>query len=166
MVEVRVIGPDDWAVWRELRLTALEEAPYAFGSRLADWQGEHDREQRWRNRLSTPGARSVVAVLDGRPVGMAAGVPGDEDGVVELVSMWVSPDARGRGVGDVLIHAIESWARSVSARTLRLAVADGNERASALYERHGFRRSDEPPRTTRGGARCEFVMAKSVQSTG
>jgi hypothetical protein len=66
VIELRVLTPDDWPSWRELRLAALAEAPYAFGSRLADWQGDHDREQRWRDRLGIPGSYNVIAVLDGQ----------------------------------------------------------------------------------------------------
>jgi hypothetical protein len=62
---------------------------------LADWQGEGDRAERWRDRLELPGSYNVVALLDEQPVGMASGVPADEPGVVELISMWVSPMARG-----------------------------------------------------------------------
>lgn len=162
MLHLRVIGPDDWKVWRELRLAALEEAPYAFGSRLADWQGENDREDRWRARLAIPGCRSFVAELEGRPVGMAAGVPGEDPGAAELVSMWVSPDARGRGVGDFLIRAVECWAREAEARELHLAVAEGNSAAIALYERNGYSRVDAPARSMPDGRRCEYVMSKPL----
>ena len=65
MIELRVLTPDDWRTWRRLRLAALAEAPYAFGSRLADWQGDGDREERWRARLGIPGSFNVVAVLGG-----------------------------------------------------------------------------------------------------
>jgi ribosomal protein S18 acetylase RimI-like enzyme len=138
MTELWVLTPDDWARWRALRLAALADAPYAFGSGLADWQGEGDREARWRARLGIPGSCNFVAAIDGKPVGMASGVPGPRHGVVELISMWVSPEVRGRGVGDHLVRAVEQWARHVRASTLQLAVAPGNTRAVALYRRNGL----------------------------
>ena len=42
VIEMRVPVPDDWRTWRALRLAALAEAPTAFGSQLADWQGKGD----------------------------------------------------------------------------------------------------------------------------
>lgn len=138
MLELRVVTADDWALWRALRLAALAEAPEAFGSTLAEWSGEGDREQRWRARLSIPGAHELVVHLDGAPVGMVSGVPTADAGVVEMISMWVSPAGRGRGVGDRLVEAVVQWARERGATTLRLAVMRDNAPAIALYERHGF----------------------------
>ena len=107
MIETRVLAQGDWKMWRELRLAALTEAAYAFGSQRADWQGDGDRAARWRARLAIPGSYNVVALLDGQPVGMASGVPTGQDGVVELISMYVAPVGRGRGVGDHLVRAVE-----------------------------------------------------------
>jgi hypothetical protein len=70
VLALRTLAPEDWPVWRGLRLAALAEAPYAFGSTLADWQGTGDREERWRARVQIPGSHNVVAVLDGQPVGL------------------------------------------------------------------------------------------------
>ena len=95
-MELRRLTPDDWRLWRELRMEALREAPSAFGSTLADWQGAGDREERWRERLMTV-SFNVAALKDGRPVGMVSGVQGELD--VELISLWVAPYARGRGWG-------------------------------------------------------------------
>ncbi|WP_416904555.1 GNAT family N-acetyltransferase [Micromonospora echinospora] len=162
MLGTRVLDVGDWEMWRELRLAALAEAGYAFGARLADWQGDGDREERWRGRLAIPGSYNIVAVLDGQPVGMASGVPTDHDGVVELISMYVAPAGRGRGVGDHLVRAVEQWARLVGARTLRLAVAEGNEHAWALYQRHGFQTTGELGGLMPDGVRREHVMAKSL----
>jgi hemoglobin len=70
---------------------------------------------------------------------------------------------RGRGVGDLLVRAVEAWARSVHARTLELAVAEGNGPASALYQRHGFRRVSDASRPMPDGVRREYVMAKPLR---
>ncbi|MFF4258626.1 GNAT family N-acetyltransferase [Streptomyces sp. NPDC001663] len=120
MLDLRALTSDDWPLWRELRLAALAEAPYAFGSTLAQWQGSGDREERWRARLSIPGAHDLVVLLGGLPVGMAGGVPGEGAGNVVLISMWVNPAARGRGVGDHLIQAIERWAPQRMPFSLRM----------------------------------------------
>jgi len=52
---------------------------------LAEWQGAGDRAERWRARLEIPDSHNVVAVLDGRPVGMVSGVPlaAEADGASE-----------------------------------------------------------------------------------
>jgi ribosomal protein S18 acetylase RimI-like enzyme len=162
VIELRVLTPEDWPVWRELRLAALGEASYAFGSRLSDWQGEGDREERWRGRLSIPGSYNIVALVDGEPAGMVSGVPGDAEGEAELISMWVSPSARGRGVGDRLMTAVEEWARRAGARVLRLAVTEGNANARALYLRSGFGDTGEPGDLMPDGVRREVIMVKAL----
>lgn len=125
---MRVVEGDDWALWRSLRLAALREAPHAFASRYEDWASASER--RWRQRLV--GWRNLVAVLDGGPVGMASGL--DDDPVL-LAALWVAPAARGRGVGDALVEGVVAWA---APRPVALTVAAGNDRARALYLRHGF----------------------------
>lgn len=161
MIELRVLAPDDWPIWRELRLAALAEAPYAFGSRLADWQGDGDRAERWRGRLEIPGSHNLVALLDGRPAGMASGVP-TEHRVVELISMWVHPDARGRGVGDRLLAAVEQWARQERAEVLKLAVVEGNAAAAGLYRRNGFQLTAEVGDLMPDGVHREQIMVKQL----
>lgn len=142
MVRLRAVSTDDWPLWRDTRLAALTEAPHAFKARLADWH--RGGEERWRARLELPGAYHVVALLDGRTVGMAGGMPGDGGRPPELRSVWVSPEARGHGVGALLIGAVETWALRSGATALRLAVLPDNAPAIALYERHGFVATREP----------------------
>lgn len=164
-IVITALQPDDWPVWRMLRLQALAEAPYAFGTTLAEWQGDGDREQRWRARLAIPGSLNLIAHLDGRPVGMASGVPAEGDDkseAVELISPWVSPEARGRGVGDRLLDEIERWAVGLGRRTMCLAVRPSNEPAIALYRRHGFRETGQLGDLTPGGTSRELLMAKQL----
>lgn len=132
--ELRVLTPDEWESWRAIRLEALATAPYAFSSVHADWVDAP--EERWRGRLAVPGSHNVVAFVDAAPVGMATGVP-DRD-AVELISMYVAPDARGTGVAGALVQGIEDWARTRRAERLCLDVREGNGAARRLYERHGL----------------------------
>jgi ribosomal protein S18 acetylase RimI-like enzyme len=76
--------------------------------------------------------------------------------------MWVSPAARGHGVGDQLVRAVERWARQVRSAALRLAVAQGNESAAALYRRNGFHLTGELGDLMPDGVRREHIMAKEL----
>jgi ribosomal protein S18 acetylase RimI-like enzyme len=140
VIEVQVLGPDDWQLWRELRLEALTESASAFSSTLAQWTGPGDTEERWRARLSTV-AMNVVLWLCGAPAGMvSASVRADD--AVELISMWVAPPARGRGVGDTAVRAVVNWA---DRREVVLSVKADNKPAIGLYRRHGFVDAGQSP---------------------
>ncbi|GAA1135854.1 GNAT family N-acetyltransferase [Kribbella jejuensis] len=158
MIDIRPIGPDDWKAWRELRLAALQEAAFAFGSQYADWADAP--EERWRQRLSEPGAYQVIASIDGTPAGMAGGFPHDNE--AELVSMWVAPEGRGKGVGNALMQAIENWARTIGVTALKLSVVPGNDPAHNLYLRHGYVDTDELGDLMPDGVRRELVMRKPL----
>ena len=139
-VEIVRIGADEWESFRDLRLGALREAPYAFMSRYDDWV--RAPEQRWRDRLANV-PLNVVARRDGQLVGMASGIL-DGEHEAELISMWVDPVARGSGVADALVGAVVEWARAAG-RTTYLMVRSDNARAIAAYTRAGFVDLGIPP---------------------
>jgi ribosomal protein S18 acetylase RimI-like enzyme len=143
VIRLQALTADDWHLWRALRLQALTEDADAFGARLADWQDVGDREDRWRARLSIPGGHDVVAWCGEQPCGMASGVPAAGDSWITLISVWVAPGARGRGVGDALVADIVGHASDVGADGVRLDVAESNQAARRVYERHGFRLNGE-----------------------
>jgi ribosomal protein S18 acetylase RimI-like enzyme len=93
----------------------------------------------WRRRISAGG--SFLAYLPevdaGAPVGIVAGV-GAGPGVIELISAWVRPQARGRGVGEALVGAVVGWARTKGMNCVRLWVTKENGGARRLHERCGF----------------------------
>ncbi len=117
-----------------MRLAALADAPSAFGSRWTDWVDAEP--ERWRARL-TDIPLNVVMLMNGEPVGLVSGtrVLG---GTVELISLWVAPAARGRGVADEAVRRVEDWARTQGASILVLSVKIANAAARRLYERLGF----------------------------
>lgn len=126
-----------------LRRAALAEAPAAFGSTLAGWSGAGDVERRWRGRFEDV-ALNLALTLDGKPVGMISATAPDPEGIVELISLWVAPEARGRGVGDEAVRQVLAWARTKHpASQVVLSVKTSNQPARRLYQRHGF--SDAGP---------------------
>ena len=135
-VTVQTLSPQNWRLFRALRLDALKEAPYAFRSKLADWQGAHDTASRWRARL-TGVPLNVVAYLDGIPAGMAGGTI-QNAAEVKLISMWVAPSARGERVGETLVSTVARWARRSDAACVSLDVREDNRHARRFYERCGF----------------------------
>lgn len=84
-----------------------------------------------------------VAELDGEIVGSIAVVP-DNDDTVELKNLYVSADARRRGLGAHLVTLAESEARERRALTMVLWTDTRFEDAHRLYARLGFVRA---PRT-------------------
>jgi len=62
MIVLRTLDVNDWQRWRILRLQALTESPEAFSPMLADWQGEGDAEQRWRQRLQAVPFNAIAEV--------------------------------------------------------------------------------------------------------
>jgi len=52
--------------------------------------------------------------------------------------IFVSPTARGQGVGTALLHALYDLGKTRGYKEIRLDVIDSNPRARALYEREGF----------------------------
>lgn len=138
VIEVLVLTPDDWQLWRGLRLAALAEAPAAFCSTLAGWSGAGDAEQRWRARL-TEVPFNLVLTLDGEPLGMVSATAPGPAGEIDLIGLWVAPAGRGRGVGDEAVRQVVAWAHAHHpGRALGLSVRSDNQPARALYARHAF----------------------------
>jgi GNAT superfamily N-acetyltransferase len=135
MVVVREVTPDDWQTLRDVRLAALQEAPFAFGSTYA--REAAFTEEQWRGRINDRSVTYLAYLPENpEPAGLA-GVyaPGE---VADVVAMWVRPSARGRAVGEALIGATVAWARARDHLDLLLWVTESNTPARRLYERCGF----------------------------
>lgn len=139
---VRETEVADWAVMRDIRLAALQDAPDAFGSTYH--QEVSFSEAQWRARIDRGGSflAYVPEVSASEPAGLAGGYPAEPD-TVDLISMWVRPQARGYGAGEAMIAAVTSWARTRAAKSLHLWVTETNSPARGLYQRCGFTLSGE-----------------------
>jgi len=108
---------------------------------MADVGGE-DAEQFWSAHLANPSNVVLVAAdVDGdQVVGTGtlalAGMPNGRHRA-EIAKLLVHPDAQGRGVGRLLLAALEDEARAHGRRTLVLDTVTGSP-AQRLYEGAGW----------------------------
>src|SRR5581483_3044683 len=114
MLQVRRILQTEAALLRRMRLAALSDTPMAFGSTYARELAFDDAE--WNKRAarlsSAPDAATFLAFEGEDCCGIIGGFLAMESATdVMVVSMWVAPHARRKGVAARLMQALESWAR-------------------------------------------------------
>jgi ribosomal protein S18 acetylase RimI-like enzyme len=132
-IERLVVGAG--ARLRDLRLRALSDAPEAFASTL-DEAAARPMED-WERALEE--LATFVAVSDTGDVGLVRGAPHDDlPNAVYLISMWVAPEGRRRGIARELIHHVVEWARARGGDRVLLDVGILNLGAMELYRRAGF----------------------------
>lgn len=88
--------------------------------------------------LKQPGVTFHVARIDGKVVAFGALVP-QQGGWGEVKRMYVDPAARGRGLGRMILAALEAEARRTGLSGLRLETGIKQALAIALYVSAGFR---------------------------
>jgi len=165
MIVVREITADDWELMRDVRLAALAESPSAFGSSYA--REVAFTEEQWRGRISERSVtffayeESADAASAGKaPVGLAGVYV--EYGAANLVSMWVSPAARGLGAGKALVEAAAAWAKANDFGTLFLWVTESNTSARRLYEGCGFTPTGKRQPLPSDTALQEIAMSRTL----
>jgi ribosomal protein S18 acetylase RimI-like enzyme len=155
-LEIRVLTADDAEEFRALRLRALREEPEAFGS---SWEEENARPlEQTVARLQAEGITAFGGFDDaGKLAGMVR--LRRQDGVkaehkADIISMYVAPEVRGRGLGRMLLGAAIAQARSTPGiEQLLLAVNTTNTPARNLYLAMGFEPFGREPRALKIGDR-------------
>ena len=167
MVRVGLLGEDDWAVFREIRLRSLLDSPEAFGSTYGEESSQTERG--WRDRAAGRWRGGIAAVFAGRTddgvaIGTATGAEYDaEPGVGHVYAMWVAPDARSAGVGRALLDAVEAWARDRGCDRLALTVTETNAVARAFYGASGFIESEDRSPLREGSRLLAVTMTKELR---
>lgn len=135
-IDLRRLGPEDAALYRAIRLEGLADSPHAFSSTLESEQGQ-------------PLDRFIARLADDVVLGAFRGLQlvGIAGFYVQpkpkhthkgmLWGMYVRPEARGSGVGRLLVEAIIEHARR-HVELLQLFVVSDNLAARRLYARLGF----------------------------
>lgn len=161
MVIVRRVHAGEGAQLREIRLAALQADPTAFGR---SWEEEVEfGPDHWATRAEgSPTSQTFVAV-DDVFVGLAGGYQPEPDVAVELVSMWTTPAARGRGIGRLLVEAVVKWAVELDPPSVDLWVTRGNDAALALYQSCGFAVTGDVSPSPADPCREEIRMRRPVR---
>jgi ribosomal protein S18 acetylase RimI-like enzyme len=147
----RVVKADSshWRLFKQVRLRALLEDPHSFSSKYED--EEKISDDNWIERLTNQG--QVHGTWLGLPelssethpvIGLArlAETDAPSDGV-DLVSVWIDPQYRGRGLARALINAAIDHAKRCNHAFVSLTVTTTNVAAIRLYESMGFAITDE-----------------------
>lgn len=169
-VEVRRIRTDEWLKLREIRLEALADTPEAFITTLAE--AETYPDDVWKDRARSGalgGLQTTMIAVDGEhTVGMAIGLlrPAVTREVVPIVSVFVSPSVRRRGVGEGLVVGVERWARAQGAVRTSLWVVDTNDAARRFYEGIGYRATLDRQKITVAPVRWETRLVKELGPAG
>ncbi len=132
------LAPGEGPRLKRLRLAALHADPHAFCTTLVEARTWVDAA--WEEQVRT--LATFVATGAGGDLGLARGAPAtdatDAPAAAYLLSMWVAPPGRRRGVGTRLVGAVVDWARAAGFGRLLLDVGEANLPARALYAALGF----------------------------
>ncbi|MGP4804253.1 GNAT family N-acetyltransferase [Agrobacterium cavarae] len=138
-IVIRRLNANDAAAFKKIRLQALLEHPEAFG---ASWEDENGQpESLVAERLESG---HVIAGIseDGMIVGTIGIRHSKGQKTLHIASIWgmyVSPVARGTGLGRRLLDAAVAEAGPL-VKSIRLCVEANNAAAINLYEAAGFKR--------------------------
>lgn len=164
MIAIRPITPLNASLFKAVRLRALQDAPYAFGSTYAKESQFADSE--WLARIERMNGKRGIGYLamDGETAcGIAGSFLDENDSTrAQLISMWTAPTHRQQGIGRLLISKILTWARLRKAHTLLLMVTCNNQPAIHFYERLGFTRTGRTEPYPNDPAVIEYEMSAPV----
>ena len=144
---VRPLTPDDVAAYRALRLAGIAELPAAFCTRHAAESGLPLAQI--AQRLRATSHQIIFGAFDKDQLIGIAGLRREPIAVVHdkasLWSVYVAPQARGRGAARQLVQAAIAHACAIpELARVRLAVAQDNHAALTLYLGCGFTLADGP----------------------
>ncbi|MFF9035124.1 GNAT family N-acetyltransferase [Streptomyces sp. NPDC014892] len=145
-ITIRPAAPDEYAALGEITAQAY------LGDGLLDF-GESDRYLDELRDVAKRAAEAevLVAVADGQVLGGVTFVPAGgpmadiaRAGEAEIRMLAVSPEARGRGVGEALVRACLERARTVEGCVrVVLSTQRSMHAAHRIYGRLGFTRTPE-----------------------
>ena len=132
-IEIRLV-PYDSPVAQRLVAATLADLGARYG-------GSGDDTPVQAGEFDPPNGAFLVAFLGGEPVGCGGWRSHGE--VAELKRMYTAPHARKRGVGRMVLAAVECSAREHGRKRMILECGDRQPEAIAMYEAAGYERIED-----------------------
>ncbi len=156
------------SIFKAVRLRALQDAPYAFGSTYAnESQFTHSEWLARVERMNGQRGVGFLAMDDEIPCGIVGSFLDQEDPTrAHLISMWTAPTHRKHGIGRRLVEAVVDWAYRRNAKKLVLMVSNNNESAIRFYEQLGFARTGRTEPYPNDPAVVEYEMSRPIGIPG
>ena len=153
-IKIRLLGEDEWQLYREVRLAALADAPGAFVARFDD-EASCD-EEFWRERMAR--ADRIVAEREDKPVGLVGlGLHDEDPETGEVFGLWTAPTVRGQRVARGLVSTAARKATEDGCRLLYFWAGSDNASAVGFASSFGFRPTSKrrPVRVANGTTQTE-----------
>ncbi len=138
-ITIRPLVKSDLALYKALRLSALQLSPLAFGSNFAEENAYSDAV--WLQRMEQVGSNIVFGAFDGDQLVGTAGLFAhprlSERHRGTLWGVYVAPEARGLNLGEQLVQAVIDHAAK-RFLVLDARVVATNNYAGDVYRKLGF----------------------------
>jgi ribosomal protein S18 acetylase RimI-like enzyme len=163
MISIRRLQIGEGELFKQMRLTSLREAPYAFSSTYESalrrspesWSEQANSTAQGSDRATfiafSGNSQIGIAALYRNPEGTDAG---------EVFQVWVAPEYRSKEVAFDLLDAVFQWAGENGFQIITATIMKGNTRALKFYQKYGFDLADGAS----SDSPDDLVLIKEVQA--
>jgi ribosomal protein S18 acetylase RimI-like enzyme len=171
---IRQAAPDDLELLRDIGIRTFTESFAGFNTAedMSEYMYHAFHPDRVLSDLSNRDIRIRLAFYEGNVIGYTKtnrgacqSEPLDADHL-ELERIYVTSEAQGKGVGQMLLDDVVLLARESGFKTLWLGVWERNRGAIRFYERNGFNAFGSHDFMLGKDRQTDILMRRSVEVSG
>ncbi len=132
-VIIEAMKPEDWETVREIYRAGLATGQASFETAVPTWE-TWDKSKRPDCRLIARNDEQIIGWAALSPISSRAAYAGAAE-----VSVYVSADARGNGVGKALLQTLVSASEQANVWTLQASIFPENVASVELHKTCGFK---------------------------